>query len=78
MNVIPNGINVGMIKIGAGPTHNGAWHRAIYVAQQLQEAGIWNGQTQLIINDPYDLHRRLTRPNNEQPSDLKPGIDYVI
>lgn len=44
------------VKIGSGPTHNGAWHRAIEVAKNLFKAGRWDGQSTIIIEDPYEAH----------------------
>ena len=69
-------INTNLIKIGTGPTHDGAFHRAIAVARNLHKAGLWDGQTSLlIINEPYNLHRRLCE---KPPVALLPGVNYEI
>lgn len=69
-------INTDLIKIGAGPIHDGAFHRAIAIATNLHEAGLWDGQTSLlIIHNPYNLHRRLCEPTPVNP---QLGVDYEI
>ncbi|MBN1565522.1 MAG: hypothetical protein JXA10_16875, partial [Anaerolineae bacterium] len=66
------------ITIGAGPSDNGTWHRAVMVALELNKAGLWNGTDHLTLNYPYQLHQRLFGIEHASPADLIPGQDYVI
>ena len=54
------------LKIGSGPTHNGAWHRAIVVGRHLFNTEQWDGKGTLTIEDPYEAHYQL-QVHGKQP-----------
>jgi hypothetical protein len=66
------------IRIGSGPTDEGAWHRCIDIAHRLREAGLWDGQQRLIIHDPYTLHNRLAGVEHLPVTNLVSGEHYDI
>jgi hypothetical protein len=47
------------VKIGRGSSDQGAYHRAIDVASQLEAAGLWDGESTIVIHDAYDTHRKV-------------------
>lgn len=44
------------VKIGSGPIDRSTIHRAIAVARELHAAGIWDGESDIYINEPYKTH----------------------
>jgi hypothetical protein len=65
------------VKIYSGPSHNGAWARAVDVAIQLLNHGRWSGQGILIINDAYDAHHKMAGVTGSLGA-LVEGVDYWI
>jgi hypothetical protein len=65
------------VKIGSGPTHHGAWARAVDVATQLLNHGRWSGQGVLIIHDAYNAHHKMAGVCGSLDA-LVEGVDYRI
>lgn len=65
------------VKIYSGPSHNGAWARAVDVATQLLKHGRWSGQGTLIIRDAYDAHHKMAGVCGSLDA-LVEGVDYWI
>lgn len=66
------------ITLGSGALDNGAWHRAIQVANKMVEADLWNGEDHLTLYDAYELHNRLYGFDQTPASALVEGTDYEI
>jgi hypothetical protein len=66
------------IRIGSGPTDEGAWHRCIDIARRLRAADLWDGQQRLVIHDPYTLHNRLAGVEHLPVTHLVSGEHYEI
>lgn len=48
------------VKISSGAIDEGAWHRAVVIANALIKAGAWDGKTgTLWIANPYAAHARM-------------------
>ena len=56
----------------------GAWDRAIMVARELHQAGLWDGEQPLTIVDAYAVHGRLFGIEHLTPAELSAGQDYRI
>ena len=57
-------------------TDRGGCHRAFVLAEQLYDAGRWDGQTEICFPDPYDAHQRMSL--GRTATDLVAGEDYII
>lgn len=60
------------VKTGDGRSDTGAFHRAIYIARTLFEAGDWNGRGLLVVNDAYETHLKVEFWHEP----LVLGVDY--
>lgn len=47
------------IKIADGRHDEGAWHRCISIARDLQAAGKWKPGVELWVHDPYQLDSKI-------------------
>ena len=61
-----------------GRADAGAWDRAIMVARELRQAGLWDGERPLTIVDAYAVHGRLFGIEHLTPTELAAGQDYRI
>jgi hypothetical protein len=65
------------VKIQNGPSHNGAWARAVDVAAELLKHGRWSGRGTLIIHDAYEVHYKMAGVGGSLDT-LVEGVDYRI
>jgi hypothetical protein len=65
------------VKIKEGPTHNGAWARAVDVAVNLFKSGRWDGQGTLFVRDAYEVHYKMAGVAGSLDA-LVEGEDYWI
>lgn len=49
-------VNKERVKL-VGRTDTGAWHRALEIAMEALEKGVWLGHVDLWIHDAYEVHR---------------------
>jgi len=61
-----------------GRADAGAWDRAIMVARELRQAGLWDGAQPLTIVDAYAVHGRLFGIEHLPAAELAAGQDYRI
>jgi hypothetical protein len=54
----------------------GGRHRALVLAEELYEAGQWDGQSAIYFPDPYVAHRLVAC--GRTAALLSAGVDYVI
>jgi hypothetical protein len=61
------------LKIGCGLSDTGVYRHAMDMARQLEAAGVWDGQSTVVIHDAYDIHRRV----QFTPVEKRPGAVNV-
>ena len=61
-----------------GRADAGAWDRAIMVARELRQAGLWDGAQPLTIVDAYAVHGRLYGIEHLPATELAAGSEYRI
>ncbi len=69
------------VKVGRGYSDGGGWHRALDVAVKMFEAGRWDGRGLLVVNEPYETHRKMPSfidPGGSFVDGLVEGVDYEL
>lgn len=65
-----------VVRIGDGHNDDGAWHRAVMLAEEMARQGVWNRRDGLMIHDPYELHTSVFGLSKISVRDLEEGRHY--
>lgn len=71
-------IDTDFIQIGVGRNDNGAWHRAIAVARDMRANEIWDGNSPIIIEDPYSTHGDMVGIHSIAPNFMQTERGLVV